>query len=84
MNGGMDIIQCSFPNHGFHSSFLSAPHYVRYNELVGIHGKLDPLVHVDLTPEKRVKVKFTYGDLVEVRILVDSISMNDNNCIFVI
>ncbi|XP_046489330.1 tubulin-specific chaperone cofactor E-like protein isoform X1 [Neodiprion pinetum] len=39
----------------------------RYAELVGIHGKLDPLVHVDLTPEKRVKVTFTYGDLVEVR-----------------
>ncbi|XP_043285078.1 tubulin-specific chaperone cofactor E-like protein [Venturia canescens] len=39
----------------------------RYSELVGIHGKLDPLVHVDLTPEKRVKVTFTYGDLVEVR-----------------
>ncbi|XP_063993981.1 tubulin-specific chaperone cofactor E-like protein [Diachasmimorpha longicaudata] len=39
----------------------------RYAELVSIHGKLDPLVHVDLTPEKRVKVKFTYGDLVEVR-----------------
>ncbi|XP_058797688.1 tubulin-specific chaperone cofactor E-like protein [Phymastichus coffea] len=39
----------------------------RYTELVGIHGKLDPLVNVDLTPEKRVKVKFSYGDLVEVR-----------------
>lgn len=39
----------------------------RFSELVGIHGKLDPLVHVDLTPEKRVKVTFTYGDLVEVR-----------------
>nr|KAF7438800.1 hypothetical protein H0235_001191 [Vespula pensylvanica] len=38
-----------------------------YSELVAIHGKLDPLVHVDLTPEKRVKVTFTYGDLVEVR-----------------
>ncbi|EZA56266.1 Tubulin-specific chaperone cofactor E-like protein [Ooceraea biroi] len=39
----------------------------RYSELVAIHGKLDPLVNVDLTPEKRVKVTFTYGDLVEVR-----------------
>ncbi|XP_078046240.1 tubulin folding cofactor E like protein mlt [Augochlora pura] len=39
----------------------------RYSELVAIHGKLDPLVHVDLSPEKRVKVTFTYGDLVEVR-----------------
>lgn len=33
---------------------------------MAIHGKLDPLVNVDLTPEKRVKVTFTYGDLVEV------------------
>ncbi|XP_012284979.1 tubulin-specific chaperone cofactor E-like protein [Orussus abietinus] len=41
----------------------------RYAELVGIHGKLDPLVHVDLTPEKRVKVTFTYGDLIEVRLV---------------
>ncbi|XP_011640983.1 tubulin-specific chaperone cofactor E-like protein [Pogonomyrmex barbatus] len=39
----------------------------RYSELVAIHGKLDPLVNVDLTPEKRVKVTFTYGDLVEIR-----------------
>ncbi|KYN31031.1 Tubulin-specific chaperone cofactor E-like protein [Trachymyrmex septentrionalis] len=39
----------------------------KYSELVAIHGKLDPLVNVDLTPEKRVKVTFTYGDLVEVR-----------------
>lgn len=38
----------------------------RYSELVAIHGKLDPLVNVDLTPAKRVKVTFTYGDLVEV------------------
>jgi len=37
---------------------------------VAIHGKLDPLVNVDLTPEKRVKVTFTYGDLVEVFNLV--------------
>lgn len=35
---------------------------------MAIHGKLDPLVHVDLTPEKRVKVTFTYGDLVEVNL----------------
>lgn len=37
---------------------------------MGIHGKLDPLVQVDLTPEKRVKVTFTYGDLVEVSVLI--------------
>lgn len=39
----------------------------RYNELVPIHGKLDPLVNIDLRPEKRVKVTFTYGDTSEVR-----------------
>lgn len=39
----------------------------RYNELVGVHGKLDPLVNIDLRPEKRVKVTFTYGDVTEVR-----------------
>lgn len=39
----------------------------RYSELLAIHGKLDPLVNVDLRPEKRVKVTFTYGDVSEVR-----------------
>ncbi|XP_026477838.1 tubulin-specific chaperone cofactor E-like protein [Ctenocephalides felis] len=39
----------------------------RYSELVSIHGKLDPLVNVDLRPEKRVKVTFTCGDVSEVR-----------------
>lgn len=39
----------------------------RYNELIGKHGKLDPLVNIDLRPEKRVKVTFTCGDTSEVR-----------------
>ncbi|XP_077289326.1 LOW QUALITY PROTEIN: tubulin folding cofactor E like protein mlt [Arctopsyche grandis] len=39
----------------------------RYSELLAIHGKLDPLVNVDLRPEKRVKVTFTCGDVSEVR-----------------
>ncbi|XP_055695723.1 tubulin-specific chaperone cofactor E-like protein [Lutzomyia longipalpis] len=39
----------------------------RYAELISIHGKLDPLVNIDLRPEKRVKVTFTYGDTSEVR-----------------
>uniref|UniRef100_A0A6B2EK88 Putative tubulin-specific chaperone e n=1 Tax=Phlebotomus kandelakii TaxID=1109342 RepID=A0A6B2EK88_9DIPT len=39
----------------------------RYAELVSVHGKLDPLVDIDLRPEKRVKVKFTYGDTSEIR-----------------
>lgn len=39
----------------------------RYSELVQIHGKLDPLVNVDLRPEKRVKVTFTCGSNSETR-----------------
>lgn len=39
----------------------------RYLELLTKHGKLDPLVKIDLRPEKRVKVTFTYGDVSEVR-----------------
>ena len=48
--------------------------FFRFSELVGIHGKLDPLVHIDLTPEKRVKVTFTYGDLVEVSLRITEIT----------
>lgn len=39
----------------------------RYFELINIHGKLDPLVNVDLRPEKRVKITFTCGSNSEVR-----------------
>ncbi|KAK9891579.1 hypothetical protein WA026_015537 [Henosepilachna vigintioctopunctata] len=39
----------------------------RYFELVSIHGKLDPLVSIDLRPEKRVKVLFTCGSNSERR-----------------
>ncbi|CAG9762939.1 unnamed protein product [Ceutorhynchus assimilis] len=39
----------------------------RYFELVQKHGKLDPLVNVDLRPEKRVKITFTCGSNSEVR-----------------
>ncbi|XP_069682915.1 tubulin-specific chaperone cofactor E-like protein isoform X2 [Periplaneta americana] len=42
----------------------------RYADLVSVHGKLDPLVHVDLSPEKRVKVRFTFGEATEVRSVV--------------
>ncbi|XP_058054418.1 tubulin-specific chaperone cofactor E-like protein [Anopheles bellator] len=34
----------------------------RYYELVGVHGKLDPLVNIDLRPERKVKVRFTFED----------------------
>ncbi|KAL0829315.1 hypothetical protein ABMA28_004113 [Loxostege sticticalis] len=39
----------------------------RYWELVQVHGKLDPLVSVDLRPEKRVNITFTCGSQQEVR-----------------
>ncbi|XP_063828624.1 tubulin-specific chaperone cofactor E-like protein [Ostrinia nubilalis] len=39
----------------------------RYWELVSVHGKLDPLVSVDLRPEKRVQITFTCGTTSEVR-----------------
>ncbi|KAG8229900.1 hypothetical protein J437_LFUL009764 [Ladona fulva] len=39
----------------------------RYEELVAVHGKLEPLVHVDLSPEKRVKVIFHFGEKREAR-----------------
>ncbi|KAK7867437.1 hypothetical protein R5R35_009751 [Gryllus longicercus] len=41
----------------------------RYNDLVAVHGRLDPLVQVDLSPEKRVKVHVTCGEQSEVRCL---------------
>ncbi|KAL1506392.1 hypothetical protein ABEB36_005764 [Hypothenemus hampei] len=39
----------------------------RYSELVQIHGKLDPLVNVDLRPEKRVRITFTCGSNSEIK-----------------
>lgn len=42
---------------------------LRYNELIAKHGKLDRLVNVDLRPEKRVKVNFTFGNSSETRLV---------------
>ncbi|KAJ1522603.1 hypothetical protein ONE63_001783 [Megalurothrips usitatus] len=39
----------------------------RYGNLLGVHGRLDPLVNIDLSPEKRVKVKIIWGDKSEVK-----------------
>lgn len=39
----------------------------RYFELVAVHGKLDPLINIDLRPERRVKITFTYGESSEER-----------------
>merc|ERR1712013_923609 len=45
--------------------FLDVPEEqrpVRFDELVGIHGLLDPLVNVDLRPEVSVKVSIYHKD----------------------
>uniref|UniRef100_A0A182N2A2 Ubiquitin-like domain-containing protein n=1 Tax=Anopheles dirus TaxID=7168 RepID=A0A182N2A2_9DIPT len=34
----------------------------RYYELIEVHGQLDPLVNIDLRPERKVKVRFTFED----------------------
>ncbi|XP_050419874.1 tubulin-specific chaperone cofactor E-like protein [Adelges cooleyi] len=34
----------------------------RYNELLQVHGKLDPLVNIDLTPESKVPVLLVCGE----------------------
>lgn len=39
----------------------------RYGNLLGVHGRLDPLVNIDLSPEKRVKVKIVWGDKSEIK-----------------
>ncbi|XP_058837083.1 tubulin-specific chaperone cofactor E-like protein isoform X2 [Topomyia yanbarensis] len=39
----------------------------RYFDLIAVHGKLDPLVNIDLRPERKVKITFTYGDSSEER-----------------
>lgn len=41
----------------------------RYFDLVAVHGRLDPLVNIDLSPEKRVKVNVVYGSKCESRCL---------------
>uniref|UniRef100_A0A0A9X3S2 Tubulin-specific chaperone cofactor E-like protein n=1 Tax=Lygus hesperus TaxID=30085 RepID=A0A0A9X3S2_LYGHE len=41
----------------------------RYNDLVGLHGKLDPLVSIDLSPEKRVKISLIHGNKSETKCL---------------
>lgn len=38
-----------------------------FADLIARHGKLDPLVKVDLRPEKKVQVKFTFGERSEIR-----------------
>ncbi|EDW08900.1 tubulin-specific chaperone cofactor E-like protein [Drosophila mojavensis] len=49
----------------------------RYAELLAVHGQLDPLVNVNLKPEKRVKVVFTYNDVSESRFVDIYLTVND-------
>lgn len=39
----------------------------RYAELISKHGKIDPLVKIDLRPEKKVQIKFIFKERVENR-----------------
>lgn len=39
----------------------------RYLDLLSVHGKLDPLVNVDLKPERHVKVTIRCGNLLQER-----------------
>lgn len=41
----------------------SDPKPQRYHELVAVHGELDPLVNIDLTPDTVVRVKVCHKDL---------------------
>lgn len=38
-----------------------------YTKLVGKHGRLDPLVSIDLRPEQKVQVKFTFMERSEIK-----------------
>ncbi|KAH8300014.1 hypothetical protein KR044_008509 [Drosophila immigrans] len=49
----------------------------RYEELLAVHGKLDPLVNVNLKPDKRVKVVFTYNDVSESRFVDIYLTVNE-------
>ncbi|EDW02037.1 tubulin-specific chaperone cofactor E-like protein [Drosophila grimshawi] len=49
----------------------------RYAELLEVHGQLDPLVNVNLKPEKRVKVLFTYNEISESRFVDIYLSVSD-------
>jgi len=39
----------------------------RYSDLVSTHGRLEPLVNIDLSPERRVKVNVTCGQNTEMK-----------------
>lgn len=72
LNGGDEIgpIEREDAERSFIRYYLDKPESdrpERYFELVIVHGKLDPLVNIDLRPERRVKINFTYADSSEER-----------------
>ncbi|XP_035792626.1 tubulin-specific chaperone cofactor E-like protein [Anopheles albimanus] len=67
LNGGDTIgaVEREDAERSFIRHYLDKPETERpprYYELVGVHGKLDPLVNIDLRPERKVKVRFTFED----------------------
>ncbi|CAH0560824.1 unnamed protein product [Brassicogethes aeneus] len=71
LNGGkIDAQEREDAERAFIRYFMDKPESdrpERFAELVQIHGKLDPLVNIDLKPEKKVKVTFTCGQKSEVK-----------------
>jgi len=67
LNGGDKIgpVEREDAERAFIRHFLDTPEDERpsrFEELVAVHGLLDPLVNVDLTPEKAVRVSLYYKD----------------------
>lgn len=67
LNGGDRIgpVEREDAERAFIRHFLDTPEHgrpARFDELVAIHGLLDPLVNVDLTPEMSVRVSLYHGE----------------------
>ncbi|XP_053670890.1 tubulin-specific chaperone cofactor E-like protein [Anopheles nili] len=67
LNGGDTIgaVEREDAERSFIRHYLDKPDVERprrYYELIGVHGQLDPLVNIDLRPERKVKVRFTFED----------------------
>ncbi len=48
-------------------SFVCRPS--RFNELVSVHGRLDPLVSIDMKPSTLVKVKISHNDFLREEVI---------------
>ncbi|SPP74078.1 tubulin-specific chaperone cofactor E-like protein [Drosophila guanche] len=82
LNGGGKIgkderidAERAFVRHYMDKSESERP--ARYEELLKVHGKLDPLVDVSLKPDKRIKVIFNYGEMRESRFVDIYLTVND-------